>query len=158
MRLLVNRLILNLLLCIGVGRCRVCAGLAQRGMRCEEKCNEQQKVFHRSPPRDELRRLVSVSASSFGVAENVNAAHPCKWKTWQMARHSRQAPQLQKGQTSTDWIDRARIRSARALLYCVCAAVELNRSRLSTLERFENENHAFLWRDGPQWDFKWHFR
>ena len=74
MRLLVNGLILNLLLSIGVARCRVCAGLAQRGMRCEEKCNEQQKVFHRSPPRDELRRevrLVRVSVSCDGISENV---------------------------------------------------------------------------------------
>lgn len=74
MRLLVNRLILNLLLCIGIGRCRVCVGLAQRGMCCEEKCNEQQKVFHRSPPRDELRRvvrLVRVSVSCDGISENV---------------------------------------------------------------------------------------
>ena len=74
MRLLVNRLILNLLLCIGIGRCRVCVGLAQRGMCCEEKCNEQQNEFHRSPPRDELRRvvrLVRVSVSCEGNPENV---------------------------------------------------------------------------------------
>jgi hypothetical protein len=40
MRLLVNRLILNLLLGVGIGRRRVCVGLAQRGMCCQEKCNE----------------------------------------------------------------------------------------------------------------------
>lgn len=71
MRLLVNRLILNLLLCIGIGR-RV--GLALRGMCYEEKCNEQQNVFQRSPPRDELRRvvrLVRVSVSCDGISENV---------------------------------------------------------------------------------------
>ena len=74
MRLLVNGLILNLLLSIGIGRRRVCVGLTQRGMCCEEKCNEQQNLFQRSPPMDELRRVVRlarVSASCDGIPENV---------------------------------------------------------------------------------------
>ena len=71
MRLLVNRLILNLLLGVGIGRRRGSGGLSQRGMCCEEKCNEQQSLFHRSPPRDDLRRLVRVSVSWDGIAESV---------------------------------------------------------------------------------------
>lgn len=74
MRLLVNRLIVNLLLCVGIGRRRVCVGLAMRGMCREEKCDEQQNVFQRSPPRDDLRRVVRLARASVscdGIPENV---------------------------------------------------------------------------------------
>ena len=76
MRLLVNRLIIDLLRGVGIGCRRVCVGLAQRGMCCKEKCDEQKNVFQRSPPRNELRlvvRLVRVSVSCNGIPENVKS-------------------------------------------------------------------------------------